>query len=85
MKACRVWPVLEILALDARTFHLKKKKAEIRDESGTKQKDEIATTERAGPLQLLVLSAILLSFTTSLTQPIALFFEHVRLSVTLIA
>lgn len=62
-----------------------KKKGEIRDESGTKQKDEIATIERAGPLQLLVLNAVLLSFTTSLTQPISLFFEHVRLSFTLTA
>ena len=57
MKARRIWPELEILALDARTFHLKK--AEIHDESGTKQKDEIATIECAGPLQLLVLNAIL--------------------------
>lgn len=84
MKVCSVWPMLVILALDARNFHLKKK-GEIRDESGTKQKDEIATIERAGPLQLLVLNAVLLSFTTSLTQPISLFFEHVRLSFTLTA
>lgn len=57
MKVCRIWPELEILALDARTFHLKP--AKVDDESGTKQKDEIATIERAGPLQLLVLNAIL--------------------------
>lgn len=38
-------------------FHVKK--AEIPSGSGTKQKDEIARMECAGPLRLLVLNALL--------------------------
>lgn len=80
-QACRIWPRAWNTNTGCR--NLSSKKAEIH-EAGPKQKGEPAALGCAGPLQLLVFSAIL-SAPTPLTQPTPLGFEHLRLSFTWIA